>query len=439
MRVLVQKFGGTALGDSDKRETAAGKVKEAVDSGYSPVVVVSAMGRKGQAYATDTLLDLIGDEGCPVSPREQDLLLSCGEVISAVVMALELKKLGFQARALTGAQAGILTSSEHGSSRVKKILTDRLESLLDTEIIPVVAGYQGISPEGEITTLGRGGSDTTASVLAYALEAEEIEIYSDVSGFMTADPDLYPGAVKIRELTHKEACELTNLGARIIHPRAAEVARKAQIPIRVKYNGEDNRGDSKSSISSKSSKNSKKNKSNQDREGSKGSKSSTSSEGSLIDSAVKIEQDKAITGVATRKNVIFTEVFLENPENYSADLEIFKLMAEKMISLDMINIRTDKLTFLIDKPRIKTARKVLRDNDYNFKFHDDFCKVSVVGGGMTGQPGVMARVVQGLNSAGIKIYQTVDSHTTISCLVKAEKETAAVAALHEAFNLNEEV
>ncbi len=405
MRVLLQKFGGTALGNAERRKTSAGKVRNAVETGYCPVVVVSAMGRKGQAYATDTLLELIGDgdADCPVSSREQDLLLSCGEVISAVVMAVELNKQGQKARALTGAQAGILTSSDHGSSRVKEIDTSRLHSLLEKRIIPVVAGYQGISPEGEITTLGRGGSDTTASVLAYALEAEKIEIYSDVSGFMTADPDLYSRAIKIKELTHKEACELTNLGARIIHPRAAEVARKARIPIRVKYNGEDNSG------------------------------------GSLIDSTVRIEQDKAITGVATRKNVIFAEVFLEKAESYSEDLQIFKLMAEKMISLDMINIRTDKLTFLIDKPRIKTARKVLSDNEYKFKFHDDFCKVSVVGGGMTGQPGVMARVVEGLNSAGIKIYQTVDSHTTISCLVKAEKETAAVAALHEAFNLNEEV
>lgn len=402
MRIRLQKFGGTALANEEKRQQAAEKVITTRKDGYYPVVVVSAMGRRGQAYATDTLLDLIKNDKISLTARNKDLLLSCGEIVSAVVMAAELTEKGQQAIALTGAQAGIITDDNFGSAVVKRVDARKIMALLKEGKIPVIAGFQGITVGGEITTLGRGGSDTTAAVLAYALKAEKIEIYTDVPGIFTTDPDKYAEASKITELTHQEICELSHLGAKIIEPKAAEIAREVELPIEVKYNGKDG----------------------EDGE-----------EGTLIDNVVQIDHDRTITGVATRDKVVYVEIDFPESKNNQQELEIFKLLAERMISLDMINIRTDKITFLVDKPRRATAEKVLKDNHYNFKIYDDFCKVSVVGSGMTGQPGVMARVVACLKNHDIRIYQTVDSHTTISCLLKQERQRKAIAVLHEEFNL----
>ncbi len=401
MEFVVQKFGGTSLNSESKRKLAREKIVAEIENGRKPVVVVSAMGRKGQAYATDTLLELVDNGKAEIQPREKDLLLSCGEIISSVVMASELEKKGYKARSLTGWQAGIKTDESFGDSRIMEVNPRRVIDLWEKEIIPVVAGFQGISPQGEITTLGRGGSDTTASVLAYALEAEKINIYSDVQGFMTADPDKCPAANKLKKITYNEACELAYQGAKVIHPRAAEVAREANIPVNI------------SSIEDNNTEN-----------------------GTVIeDSKVNIKSDKPATGIATRNNIIFVEIYPDNGKNYATGLKVFSLLAEAGISVDFINIRPEKASFVINSDLKNKTVKIIEAEDFDFNVSNKYCKISVVGGGMTGQPGVMARIVEALCEAGIEIYQTTDSHTTISCLISESHEKEAVQTLHNAFNL----
>ncbi|HKL75298.1 MAG TPA: aspartate kinase [Halanaerobiales bacterium] len=401
MKKIVQKFGGTSLNSDKKRKMAAKKVKKAVDKGYSPIVVVSAMGRFGDAYATDTLINIATEITSDIDPREKDLLMSCGEVISAVTFVQYLKKLDLDGLALTGSQAGIETNKRHGESRVKQVKPDRIFSALKEDKIPVVAGFQGESDDNEITTLGRGGSDTTASILADAVQGEYIEIYTDVDGLMTADPGLVDNAKTLDKISYKEACELAYQGARVIHPRAAEIARSSFIPIKIK-----------SIYSNKP--------------------------GTLIHKTnfKKIESDKMITGVASRNNIVFIKIKNSNQNKYESGLKIFDELANEEISVDFINIRRQAISFIVIKSKYDNLINVLENGDYDFDISDQYVKLSLVGGGMTGRPGVMARVVEALNKKGISIFQTTDSHTTISCLIKAKDEKKALNTLHEAFNLS---
>ena len=402
MRRIVQKFGGTSLNSDEKRKLAAKKVKKAVDEGFSPIVVVSAMGRTGDAYATDTLINIATEISSDIDPREKDLLMSCGEVISAVIFVQYLKKLNLEGLALTGSQAGIETNKRHGESRVKQVKPDRILNALNEDIIPVVAGFQGESEDNEITTLGRGGSDTTASILADAIEGEYIEIYTDVEGLMTADPGLVDDAKTLDKISYKEACELAYQGARVIHPRAAEIARSSFIPIKIK------------SIYS-------------------------NRPGTIIHKTnfKKIESDKMITGVASRKNIIFVKIKNSDQDKYETGLKIFDELANEGISVDFINIRRQAISFIVVKSKYNNLINVLENGDYDYDLSDQYVKLSLVGGGMTGRPGVMARIVEALNKKGISIFQTTDSHTTISCLIKGEDERKALNTLHEAFSLSE--
>lgn len=403
MNFVVQKFGGTSLNSEKKRKQAIENIIKEIDKGNYPIVVVSAMGRKGQAYATDTLLELVKNDETGIPARQKDLLLSCGEIISSVVLASELEKYGYDARSLTGWQAGITTDENFGSSRIIEVNPSRIIKLWQKEIIPVVAGFQGISPQGEITTLGRGGSDTTASVLAYALEANKVDIYSDVQGFMTSDPKKCSEAKKLDKITYNEACELAYQGAKVVHPRAAEVAMNGEIPLNIRSIG-DTDEDNGTTINS---------------------------------SHVDIKSDRPATGIATRDEIIFIEIYPDNGKNYATGLKVFSLLAESKISVDFINIRPEKVSFVINKNLERKAVNIIREENFEFNISSEYCKISVVGGGMTGQPGVMARIVEALCEADIEIYQTTDSHTTISCLISEKNEERAVKALHNAFNLEE--
>lgn len=400
MNVIIQKFGGSSLATIEERKTACKQIIKAVETGYKPVVVVSAMGRAGAAYATDTLLDLPGDRE-KLSARQQDLLASCGEVISSVIIAGILTELDYAAQSLTGGQAGIITDDNFGASRIIAVKPERVVNLLKKDIIPVVAGYQGLSQAGEITTLGRGGSDTTASALGYALDADKIEIFSDVDGLMTADPSIYEGAKNLKEVTYTEACELAYQGAEIIHPRATEFAQAGNIPLRIRATN--NLG---------------------------------AENGTVIQDSGALNKDRPVTGLAVRRQVSFVEILPELINDYETGLRSFRLLADNGISVDMINIRPEKISFIVDNPVLKQAKSLLDSSGFSYNISDRFCKISIVGSGMTGLPGVMARIVDALNNAGIKIYQTTDSHTSIACLIEKTKEKAAISALHKAFKLN---
>lgn len=222
MKIVIQKFGGTSVATQQRRERVTDRIIDALNKGNSPVVVVSAIGRKGDPYATDTLLSLINNGECSVDKREEDLLMSCGEIISAVVMAETLEKRGYSVRVLTGGQAGIVTDANHTDAEILRVDTIRLTALLSSGIIPIVTGFQGMTEDGDVTTLGRGASDLTAAVLGEALRASEIQIYTDVDGIMTADPRIVPDAKVIDCISYNEVFQLADYGAKVIHPRAVE-------------------------------------------------------------------------------------------------------------------------------------------------------------------------------------------------------------------------
>ncbi len=242
MRVKVMKFGGTSVAKPEARAQAAMRVVQAKEQGFDPVVVVSAIGRKGAPYATDTLIGLLRemDPNVEPDPRELDLMIGCGEILSAVIFAHLLKTLGHPAQAFRGGQAGIRTDGVFGNARIVSINPVSLFRSIERGYIPVVCGFQGVfvaekdSPGGELTTLGRGGSDTTGSALGAALKAEAIEIFTDVDGIKTADPDSVPHAPTLRKVTYDEVAEIAHLGAKVVHPRAAEIAMNYGIPLWVK-------------------------------------------------------------------------------------------------------------------------------------------------------------------------------------------------------------
>lgn len=234
LRILIQKFGGTSVATPDSRQLVVNKIKQAQKKGYAPVVVVSAMGRSGDPYATDTLIQVAKQANPLLDKRELDQIMCCGEMISAVVMASTLQSAGIKAVMLTGGQAGIITDDHYTQARIIKIDTSHLQELLWRGYLPVVCGFQGMTFQHQLTTLGRGGSDTTAAALGDALEAEAIEIYTDVDGIMTADPRLVPTARLLEHMSYEEACQMAYQGAKVIHPRAVELAMKKRIPLIVK-------------------------------------------------------------------------------------------------------------------------------------------------------------------------------------------------------------
>ena len=242
MEIIVQKFGGTSVSTEERRKQLATKVKAAIDNGMSPVVVVSAMGRKGDPYSTDTLLSLVGKKFMSDNKNAQDLLMSCGEIISSVVVCNTLYNYGIKAAPLTGGQAGILTDDNFTNASFINTDPSKVLELVKNGIVPVVTGFQGITKDGLITTLGRGGSDTSACILGVALKAKEIEIYTDVDGIMTADPRLVDDVSLIDEVTYNEVYQLADQGAKVIHPKAVDLAKKANIPLIIKNTMSDSKG-----------------------------------------------------------------------------------------------------------------------------------------------------------------------------------------------------
>ena len=395
MRIVVQKFGGTSLQTKELRKKAAQHVLHKVKEGFKPVVVVSAMGRKGSPYATDTLLLLALNTNKEIHPREKDLLLSCGEIISATIMVHTLNNLGTQAATLTGAQAGIITDDKFGNCHVKKVIPVRIHEFLEENIIPVVTGFQGINENGDITTLGRGGSDTTASILAVALKAELIEIYSDVKGIMSANPKIVEKARLLEYASYDEAVELAYKGAEVIHPRAVEIASNNSIPLVIRSTKDGNKG-------------------------------------TMIH---HIKSDRQVTGIINRNNICYVKIYPEKHGDYETGLKVFRILAEVNISVDFIDIKPDQITFIINSENKMETENLLRENRFNFELKKNYSKISVVGSGMSGLPGIMAKIVEILNKNQITIHGCTDSHTTISCLVDKEQENKAVNALHTGFEL----
>ncbi|MHC0037148.1 aspartate kinase [Pseudoneobacillus sp. C159] len=405
MKLVVQKFGGTSVKDEKSRESALRHIKKAIADGYKVVVVVSAMGRKGDPYATDTLLALIGGTGSPISNREQDLLLSCGEIISSVVFTNLLLQNGVKAISLTGAQAGFRTNDDFANARIIEMKCDRLLKELEHHDAVVVAGFQGAAKNGDVTTIGRGGSDTSAAALGAALNAEWIDIFTDVDGIMTADPRIAENARPLPVVTYTEVCNMAYQGAKVIHPRAVEIAMQAKIPIRIRSTYSNGLGTLVTTI----------NKGNQ---------------GTDI-------KERPVTGIAHVSNVTQIKVFAKK-EQYDLQSEVFKAMAQNKISVDFINISPNGVIYTVSDEMANKAIQILTSIGHEPVIERACAKVSVVGAGMAGVPGVTSKIVTALSEIGIRILQSADSHTTIWVLVKQEDLVTAVNALHDAFQLQEE-
>lgn len=400
MKIIVQKFGGTSVKDEQSRLRALSHVKNAINDGYKVVVVVSAMGRMGDPYATDTLQGLVNLTN--ISNRELDLLLSCGETLSAIVFSNLLNETGMTAIALTGAQAGFRTNDEHTNAKIVEMKCSRIHEEFENHDVVVVAGFQGQSISGEVTTLGRGGSDTSAAALGAALLADYIDIFTDVEGVMTADPRIVEDARPLSIMTYNEICNLAHQGAKVIHPRAVEIAMQAKVPLRVRSTYSD-------------------------------------STGTLITSAVRENNgsdihERVVTGIAHVANV--TQITVTSKEGYyNIQSEVFKAMAQAGISVDFINISPSAIIYTVMDQMTDRAVTALKELGYNPDIIRNCAKVSAVGAGMTGVPGVTAKIVNALSKEGIKILQSADSHTTIWVLVHEEDMVRAVNSLHNEFCL----
>lgn len=404
MRIIVQKFGGTSVASPEVRQMVLAKVENARRQGYRSVVVVSAMGRKGDPYATDTLLGIAKNAYQHTAARELDQIMCCGEMISAVVMSGTMQGAGVDAVMLTGGQAGIITDGSFTNGRILKVDPARILRLLKMGKTPVVCGFQGVTVEGELTTLGRGGSDTTAAALGAALNAEVVEIYTDVDGIMTADPRIVKNATILERISYSEVCQLAHQGAKVIHPRAVEIAMQKNIPLVVKS-------------------------------------TFTDAPGTLITSAPQQDTgetavtDRIATGVTYLPGIAQVKISLEAATTHNESFKVFRAMADSGISVDLINVHPGQVMFTVMEDVAEKATLTLKHLGYQTDTLSGCAKVSVVGGGMREVPGVMASFVEALSINDIAILQTVDSHTSISVLIRADDVQKTVQALHEKFNL----
>lgn len=406
MKIIVQKFGGTSVRNEEGRQYAKKRIESALNDGYKVVVVVSAMGRSGEPYATDTLLSLVNGDATKISKREQDLLMSCGEIISSIVLANTLLNENIKACAFTGAQAGFRTNYDHTNAKISEVKCERLLRELQYTDVVVVAGFQGIASNGDVTTIGRGGSDTSAAALGAALQADRIDIFTDVAGIMTADPRIAKNARPLSIVTYNEVCNMAYQGAKVIHPRAVEIAMQAKVPIRIRSTYSDGLGTLVTFLDQKN-------------------------QGADI-------FDRLVTGIAHVPNVTQIKVFAKE-DQYDVQTEVFKAMAEESISVDFININPTGVVYTVNEQDHGKAVSILYELGYEPEVVENCAKVSVVGAGITGVPGVTSKIVTALAEQGIQILQSADSHTTIWVLVKQADLIDAVNALHDVFNLDEEI
>jgi len=393
--IRVMKFGGSSLAGPQQRDGAANRVLAALKDGYRVAIVVSAMGRRPDPYATDTLLELAPDA---LAGPNRDLLAASGEIVSAAVFAATLERFGVRARALTGWQAGILTDGAHGDAHVLHVERGVIQELLAHDITPVVCGFQGVDRDGAITTLGRGGSDLTAVAIARALGGAALDIYTDVDGVMTADPRRVPSAQTIPNLTFEEVTELSQHGATVMHGKAADLARIAHLPYTVL-----------------------------------GLRSGT---GTKVGTTDAPEPAGPVTGVTASFGFTFMHLVPDAavlPGGWEQDA--FRVLAEANISIDCVNVNSAGLFFIVRDADVKHAQECLGPLPLAVRTRPDCAKISAVGAGMRGTPGVMYACVRALSAAGVPIVHSTDSHITISLLVPAGRAAAAESALHQHFSL----
>lgn len=404
-KVIVQKFGGTSVADTDKIKNVAKTVIKEKNNGNDVVVVVSAMG-----HTTDYLVKMAKDLSPNPSGREMDMLLSTGEGVSIALLAMAIQSQGYDAVSFNAMQIGIMTENVHSKARIVDIKTDKLKQNLKEGKIIVVAGFQGVTEDGEITTLGRGGSDTSAVALAAALNAERCDIYTDVEGVYTTDPRIVPKATRLDEISYEEMLELAHAGANVLHPRSVETAKQFNVPLRVR------------------------------------SSFKTDNLGTLILGVDKMEIYKPVTGVAadlSQARIVVCDV----PDVPGQAAKLFGKLAKEHISVDMIIqsyarkvSNTNDIAFTIDSADLEKTIKTLNEmkkelNCGDIQINDNIAKVSIVGAGMIDRPGIASTMFETLAKLGVNIKMISTSEIKISCLVSKEDAHRALKALHEEFEL----
>ena len=400
MALIVQKFGGSSVADANKIRNVARIITDTYKQGNQVVVVLSAQGD-----TTDDLIEKAAELNPNGSKREMDMLLSTGEQISCALCAMAIEAMGYPVISLTGWQAGFRTNSGYGNARIKRVKAERLQEELDKNRIVIVTGFQGINKYDDITTLGRGGSDTSAVALAAVLHADLCQIYTDVDGVYTADPRLVPTARKLDEITYDEMLELASLGAQVLHNRSVEMAKRYNVRLEV--------------LSSFSG-----------------------NPGTKVKEVVKTMEKSHISGVAKDKSIArLALVGLEDTPGIA--FKIFSLLAKNKVNVDLIlqsigRSETKDISFTVAKTDMALAAKLLEENRDSIRFDhidvcDDIAKVSIVGAGMMNNPGMAAKMFEALFNAGININMISTSEIKVSVLVDVGDAERAVQVIHDRF------
>jgi len=404
--IIVQKFGGTSVADTDKIKNVAEAVIREKELGNDVLVVVSAMG-----HTTDYLIKMAKEISSNPSDREMDMLLSTGEGVSIALLAMAIQSKGYEAVSLNGMQVGIITESVHQKARIIDIKTERLKEHLDKDRIIVVAGFQGITKNGEITTLGRGGSDTSAVAIAAAVKAARCDLYTDVEGVYTTDPRIVFNASRLKEISYEEMLELARVGANVLHPRSVETAKQFNVPLRVR------------------------------------STFNLDNTGTLIIGAEKMEIYQPVTGIAADLSQVRI-VLCDVPDIPGNAAKLFGALAKENISVDMIiqsyartSSNTNDIAFTITNTDLEKTEAVLEKvkselGAGTIHIDENIAKVSIVGAGMVDRPGIAATMFDTIASQGINIKMISTSEIKISCLVEKGDAERSLKSLHSIFELD---
>ena len=404
MSIIVKKFGGTSVGDTTKIKNVAKRIVGTIEKGNQVVVAVSAMGG-----TTDKLVALAHEVSPSPLERELDMLLSTGEQVSIALLAMAVSDLGYEAISLTGNQVGILTDGFYSNARIVSINNQRILDELKMGKVVILAGFQGVTIDGEITTLGRGASDTTAVAIAASLNADRCEIYTDVDGIYTADPRIVKSARKLDRITHDEMLEMAGLGAKVLHSRSVELAKKFQVPLMVRSSFHE--GD-----------------------------------GTIIVKESEIMEQVVVSGVTSNKDQAkISLIGIEDKPGVAA--EIFNIVAEQNINIDMIiqNVGRDgttDLSFTVPEKDLSKAVKVIQDLSDQIKIatletDSNISKVSVVGIGMVSHVGIASKMFSALAEQNINIQMISTSEIKISCVIDQTQTDKAVEVIHDSFDLGQ--
>jgi len=407
MALIVQKYGGTSVGTVERVKAVAKHIESFRKAGHDMIITVSA-----PSGVTDKLIEMTKDFEKKPPTREMDVLLSTGEQISIALLAMALNDLGIPSVSMTGSQMGIMTTDAHMKARINYIKTDKIRKELDAGKVIIVAGFQGITEEGEITTLGRGGSDTTAVAVAAATKADLCEIYTDVDGVYTADPRMVQNPSKLSMITHDEMLELASLGAKVLHPRSVEIAKIHGVKLSVR------------------------------------SSFDTSKEGTFVVSREQLEKEFVVTGIACDQKVAKIGLFDLEDKPGSAT-KVFQALADANVNVDMIvqsamRNNLNDIAFTVPKDEVDTALEVVNGLKAELGASEivsstDVAKISIVGAGMITSPGVAAKMFSVLAANGINIEMISTSEIKVSCIIDKNNDIPkkAMQALHDAFELDQ--